>query len=252
MCAVHDQQGSQSKAYSSEWSVIKVLWRDIRGLRFSNGIIGVAAICVAVLLLVTDDEDAAKAVTIIGTVATLLALVVALAIFRWTQRQNTGQTDAIAELDGGIVGLGMEIGQITDLLQRGVELADSAEIEDGFDVPDVPAVSVLGPEIEVSGRRYRIVVDPLRNDAAWWRWMLGRIGDVADGSTQHSRSAAELLKTPLGQFGAIATLAESQRGNRRTLIVTETADGKLRVWSVFVGRGSHVKDVTREVIPGSV
>lgn len=206
---------------------------------WSRGGLVVAMVLAAVLLagvIPLDTNDRANAVSAIGTLATLLSLGIAIAIFRWTQRQGD---DARRHVDRRFKDMAKLMSSALVAFEAGEDVApDLTTVE-----PVAEPESAGGVVFKLNGNEYRIA--PIGDQTArWWSDLLRRVREVADADNDFSVAARQLLDLPFRNFRYTAGLAKRQRGNRPTIVFTEDDDGTERVWSVFTGKGGHVKEVT--------
>lgn len=177
----------------------------------------------------------------IGLVGTLLAVAVALAIFRWTQGDSERTRERDRALKASVEDLEIKLGPADRAAEEALQAAGNKSEDDDSE----PVAPTSSRTILLHGRRYQISAAQA-NSAGWWADLLGRVRAVADSGGEHSEAAQALLSVPLTAFELTATLETESRGNRRTLIIT-AADDQERIWSVFSGKGKHVIDVTRQV-----
>ena len=239
------QSGSPpAKAGPTERELLADLFSDLKAVPATGvvllvvAVVGGAALFEAFPVESSIQKSVAAAAGLVGT---LLAVAVALAIFRWTQGDSEQTRERDRALKASVEDLEVKLGPADRAAEDALQAAGN-ESEDDDSEPVAPTSSRT---IVLHGRRYQISAAQA-NSAGWWADLLGRVRAVAGSGGEHSEAAHALLSVPLAAFELTATLETESRGNRRTLIIT-AADAQERVWSVFSGKGKHVIDVTRQV-----
>jgi len=240
----HDREGRRSlRPGPEERDLLWDLAGDLRmipatgwGL-FVLAVVGVLALFEVLPLEPSTQESIAAT---IGLFATLLAVAVTLAIFRWTQSDSARTRRDFADIKESVEELEAKFAPADEATEEALQADGAVEDDDADIVPPTP-----GKAISLHDRTYQ-VAEAQANSARWWADLLGRVRDVADSGGEHSQAAQHLLSLPLAAFQLTATLDTQSRGNRRTLIITAD-DGQERIWSVFSGKGKHVIDVTGQV-----
>lgn len=220
-----------SKRLPSMGQLLKDLWKHLGQLKTISGVVLAVAVVVVLVLagVFGGSADTRGAVAGgAGVVGTLLALLVALAIFSWSQTDSAATNDKLERMR-------------RELRKRIERHGDFDPNEEGQ--PADAHASRVGDAMTLEGRRY-VIAPAGEFSARWWARALGIAAAVADGDGQFSQTAHELLDVPFDDFKLVATLDQRQRGNRPVLMVTVSDDGEERIWSVFSGKGMHVKDVT--------
>lgn len=239
-----EEDSPPPKAGPTERKLIADLIRDLKEIPATGVVllvlvvVGGAALLEAFPVKPSTQRSVAAA---IGLVGTLLAVAVALAIFRWTQGDSEQTRERDRALKTSVEDLEAKLGPADQAAEEALQAAG----DEGEDDDSQPVAPTSSGTILLHGRRYQISAAKA-NSAGWWADLLGRVRLVADSGGEHSEDAQALLSVPLAAFELTATLETQSRGNRRTLIIT-AADNEERIWSVFSGKGKHVIDVTGQV-----